>query len=325
MRALVVGHGPTWVLVERDVPAPGAGEVLVRVRAAASNNGDLPMIDGADPTSGGSGDEAVAGFEYAGEIAALGDGVSDWGIGDAVMGSMPSAYADYVVVDARFLMPRPASITPVEAATLPVGLLTEHGALVVAEFASGRSVLVTGASSGVGLVGVQVARALGASKVIGTTRRESMRAVLTDLGVDDVVVTDGDDLAEQVRALTGGTGVDVVLDHLGTPSFAQAVDATADEGHLVPVGRAAGSSATIDLDRVGQRRLTIRGVSFGFVRTQEMADVVAGLLPEVIPAVERGDIRPIVDSTYDVADHEKVVERLRSGENIGKVVLTFDA
>lgn len=322
MRALVVGHGSTWALVERDVPRPGAGEVLVRVHAAASNNGDLPMIDGADPTSGGSGDKAVAGFEYAGEVVAVGDGVSGWSVCDAVMGSMPSAYADFVVVDARFVMPRPASITPVEAATLPVGLLTEHGALVVAAFTSGRSVLVTGASSGVGLVGVQIAKALGASTVIGTTRRESMRSVLTDHGVDEVIVTDGDDLADRVLALTDD-GVDIVLEHLGAPAFAQAVMATAPEGHLVPVGRAAGREATIDLDRVGQRRLTIRGVSFGFVRTQEMADVVAGLLPEVIPAVERGEIRAVVDSTYDVADHEKVVDRLRSGENVGKVVMTF--
>lgn len=322
MRALVVGHGPTWDLVERDVPRPGAGEVLVRVHAAASNNGDLPMLDGADPASGGSGDEVVAGFEYAGEIAAVGDDVSEWTVGDAVMGSMPAAYADYVLVDARFPMPRPASITPVEAATLPVGLLTEHGALVAADFVKGRSVLVTGASSGVGLVGEQVAKAVGASTVIGTTRRESMRQVLTEHGVDEVLVTDGDDLAERVLALTDD-GVDVVLEHLGSPAFTQSVEATAQEGHLVPVGRAAGSRASIDLDRIGQRRLTIRGVSFGFTRTQEMADVVAGLLPEVIPAVERGEIRAVVDSTYDVADHEKVAARLRSGENVGKVVMTF--
>ena len=322
MRALVVGHGSNWGLVEREVPRPGEGQALVRVHAAGSNNGDIAMLDGADPSSGGSGDEAVAGFEYAGEIAAVGDGVTDWSIGDAVMGSMPRAYADYVVVDARFLMPRPASITAVEAATLPVGLLTEHGALVAAEFASGGSVLVTGASSGVGLVGVQVAKALGASKVIGTTRRESMRAVLSDHGADEVIVTGGDDLAEQVLAFTDD-GADVVLDHLGAPTFAQAVTATAPGGHLVPVGRAAGSEASIDLDRVGQRRLSIRGVSFGFTRTQEMADVVAGLMPEVIPAVERGDIRAVVDSTYDVTDHEKVAERLRSGENTGKVVMTF--
>lgn len=322
MRALVVGHGSTWKLVERDVPRPGAGEVLVRVHAAASNNGDIPMIDGADPAAGGSGEEAVAGFEYAGEIAATGDGVSNWSIGDAVMGSMPSAYADYVLVDARFPMPRPATITPVEAATLPVGLLTEHGALVAANFVKGRSVLVTGASSGVGLVGVQVAKAVGASTVIGTTRRESMRQVLTDLGVNEVIVTDGDDLAERVLALTDD-GVDVVLEHLGSPAFAQSVEATAQEGHLVPVSRAAGSESNINLDRVGQRRLTIRGVSFGFTRLQEMTDVVAGLLPEVIPAVERGEIRAVVDSTYDVTEHEKVVERLRSGENVGKVVMTF--
>lgn len=324
MRALEVGHGPDWTMVQKEIPQPGPGEVLIRVRAAGSNNGDLPMLEGADPSGGGSGQTQTAGFEHAGEVVALGEGVHSWQVGDPVMGSVPGAMAEYVVSDARFVMPRPAALPPEQACVLPVGLLTEHGALAVAGSTTGETVLVTGASSGVGLVGVQVAKALGASRVIGTTRREELRPVLEQLGVDDVLVTSGEGLAEQVLGLTEDRGVDVVLDHLGAPVFAECLAATAEDGHVVPVGRAAGAQATISLDQIGYHHLTVHGVSFGFGRAQEMAEVVAALRPEVLPALARGEIRPVVDAVFAVQDHQKALQRLRSGKAVGKVAITFD-
>ncbi|GAA1357838.1 zinc-binding dehydrogenase [Arthrobacter rhombi] len=320
MRALVSGRGPEWVLAEVPVPRPGPGEVLIRNRAAATNNADLPMLAEADPTNDGHGQEFIAGFEYAGEIAALGVDTGTWQVGDPVMGSVPHAFAEYVVADHRFVLPRPEGLEPDTACALPTGLLTEHGALTAAGFAAGQSVLITGASTSIGFIGVQLAKALGASTVIGTTRSADKRDLLTSAGVDTVIITGEHDLAEATLAATGGRGADVVLDHLAGQAFAECLPATAEDGHIVNIGRLAGPASTIDLDALSYRHLTAHGVSFGFTRDTEMAGIIAGLLPAVVPAVARGEIRPMIDRTVDVAESREAAERLRSGQAVGKVV-----
>ncbi|WP_040159602.1 quinone oxidoreductase family protein [Nigerium massiliense] len=324
MRALIAGRGPDWVLAQVPIPEPGPGQVLIRNRAAAVNNADLPMLDEADPTAGGHGEESVTGFEYAGEIAAVGDDTGHWRVGDPVMGSIPASFAEYVVADHRFVMPRPASLAPEIAAALPTGLLTEHGALTVAGFEAGQSVLITGASTGIGLIGVQIAKTLGASRVIGTTRSPGKRELLASAGADEVIVTSEQDLAGAVLAATGGEGVDVVLDHVAGQVFAETLPATAHDGHVVNIGRLAGPASTIDIDALSYRHLSIHGVSFGFTRDWETAGIIAGLLPEVIPAVERGQIRPVIDSTLPLSRPDEIAARLRSGQAAGKVVVAID-
>lgn len=323
MRALIAGRGPEWVLDEVDVPSPGPGEVLVRNHAAATNNADLPMLAEADPSHGGHGREFTAGFEYAGEIVAVGENAGHWAVGDAVMGSVPASFADYVVADHRFVLPRPEGLSPEIACALPTGLLTEHGALSVAGFRPGQSVLVTGGTSGIGMIGVQMAKALGASSVIATTRRSAGRDRLLRLGADTVVVTGEEDLTDAVLDATNGRGVDVVLDHVAGQTFAECLPATAEDGKVVNIGRLAGAASTIDLDALSYRHLTVHGVSFGFTRDTEMAGVIAGLLPDVLPAVARGEIRPVIDRTLDITDPAHVADRLRSGEADGKIVLTI--
>lgn len=323
MRALIAGRGPEWVLDEVDVQTPGPGEVLVRNHAAATNNADLPMLAEADPTTGGHGREFIAGFEYAGEIVAVGEHAGRWAVGDAVMGSVPASFAEYVVVDHRFVLPRPEGLSSESACALPTGLLTEHGALTVAGFTAGQDVLITGATSGIGVIGVQMAKALGASSVIATTRRSAGRGRLLGLGADTVVVTGEEDLTDAVLDATNGRGVDVVLDHVAGQTFAECLPATAEDGHVVNIGRLAGAASTIDLDALSYRHLTVHGVSFGFTRDTEMAGVIAGLLPDVLPAVARGEIRPVIDRTLDITDPAHVADRLRSGEAVGKIVLTI--
>lgn len=323
MRALIAGRGPEWVLDEVDVPSPGPGEVLVRNHAAATNNADLPMLAEADPSHGGHGREFTAGFEYAGEIVAVGENAGRWAVGDAVMGSVPASFADYVVADHRFVLPRPEGLSPEIACALPTGLLTEHGALSVAGFRPGQSVLVTGGTSGIGMIGVQMAKALGASCVIATTRRSAGRDRLLRLGADTVVVTGEEDLTDAVLDATNGRGVDVVLDHVAGQTFAECLPATAEDGQVVNIGRLAGAASTIDLDALSYRHLTVHGVSFGFTRDTEMAGVIAWLLPDVLPAVARGEIRSVIDRTLDITDPAHVADRLRSGEADGKIVLTI--
>ena len=323
MRALVGGIGPEWVIEEVLVPQPGPGEVLIRNRAAATNNADISMLAEADPTHGGHGKAFIAGFEYAGEVAALGEGVDTWQVGDAVMGSIPSAFAEYVIADHRFVLPRPEGLDPQIACALPTGLLTEHGALTTAGFTAGQSVLITGASTAIGLIGAQMVKALGASHVIGTTRSSAKRALLTDAGVDTVIVTGEQDLTAATLAATDGKGVDVVLDHIAGQTFADCLPATKEDGHVVNIGRLDGAESTINLDHLSYRHLTVHGVSFGFTRDWEMAGIIAGLLPEVIPAVARGEIRPVIDHTVELTQVQRVADRLRSGEAVGKIVLTL--
>lgn len=323
MRALIGGRGPAWVLDDVPMPRPGRGEVLIRNRASATNNADLPMLEEADPTQGGTGKEFIAGFEYAGEIAALGEDAGEWRLGDPVMGTFPSAFAEYLVVDHRFVLPRPQGLSPEAACALPTALLTEFGALTVAGFTPGQSVLSTGASTGIGMIGIQIAKVLGASPVIATTRSADKRDLLTELGADTVIVTGEDDLAPAVLAATDGQGVDVVLDHVAGDTFAQCLPATAVDGHVVNIGRLAGPASTIDIDALSYRHLTVTGVSFGFSRDWETLPILEALGAEVLPAVGRADIRPVIDTTVDVAHVQQAADRLRSGDAVGKAVLTF--
>ncbi|KAA5830672.1 zinc-binding dehydrogenase [Saccharopolyspora hirsuta] len=321
MTALFGGTGPEWEAREVPVPEVGRGQVLVRVRAAALNNADASVLAAADPTAGGTGEEYCAGYEFAGEIAAIGADVSGVSVGERVMGTQPRSFAQYVRADHRHVLRIPDTIGPEEAASLPTGLLTEHGALQLGAFRAGQSVLITGATSAIGLLGVQIAKVLGASTVVGTTRTASKEALLVSAGADVVVVGPGDSLTEEVLEATGGQGVDVVLDHVGGRLFAACLPATRVEGHLVNIGRLDRAESTINLDHLSSRHLHLRGVSFGFGRPAELGAVLAGLVPEVIPAVADGRIRPVVDEVFPLDRAAAAVERLRTGQALGKIVL----
>lgn len=323
MKALIAGRGPLWAVEQIPIPQPGPGEVLIRNRAAATNNADLPMLEEADPTRGGTGALFTAGYEYAGEIAGLGDGAGHWQVGDPVMGTFPAAFAEYLVVDHRFVLRRPEHLAPEVACALPTALLTEFGALRIAGFRAGRSVLITGASTGIGLIGVQIAKVLGASRIIASTRTAEKRELLAGVGADVVIVTGEEDLTEAALAATDGRGADVVLDHVAGDAFAQCLPAAAVDGHVVNIGRLAGPASTIDLDALSYRHLTVHGVSFGFSRDWETVPILEGLHADVLPAVARGEIRPVIDRTIDATDIPQLVNTLRSGTAVGKTVLTF--
>ena len=168
-----------------------------------------------------------------------------------------------------------------------------------------------------------MATALGASQVIGTTRSPDKRALLIELGADTVIVTSEQDLTAATLAATEGIGAEVVLDHVAGDTFAQCLPATAEDGHIVNIGRLAGPISRIDIDALSYRHLHVEGVSFGFTRTEEMAAIISGLLPEVIPAVARGEIRPVIDETRPWTEHDRALARLNSGEAVGKIVLTL--
>lgn len=322
MTALFGGAGPDWTPRQVPVPQPGPGQVVVRAHAVALNNADASMLADADPTSGGTGKEYQAGFEFAGEVSAVGDGVQTPAVGSRVMGTTPGSFAQYVLADHRHVLPVPDELGYEEACALPTGLLTEHGALTVAGFQAGQSVLITGATSSIGLIGVQISRALNASRIIATTRSSAKRELLEKTGADTVVTTGEQDLLQAVLEATGGEGVDVALDHIGGQTFAACLPATRTDGAVVNIGRLDQPASTIDLDALAYRHLRVQGVSFGFTRPAELGSVIATVSRQLLPAVTDGRVRPLIDTTLSFDTAAQAAERLRSHQAQGKIVLT---
>jgi NADPH2:quinone reductase len=322
MSALVGGVGPEWEVRELAVPTPGPGQILIRVRAAGLNRADLYMLEGSYSPNAKTSNVYTAGLEMAGEVAAVGPNVTSIAVGDRVCGAGLGAFAEYVLLDHRHAIAIPDSLTWTDAAALPVGLATEHDALVTqAGFTAGNSVLVVGATSAIGLIAVQLAKAFGAKCVVATTTSDAKTNALVGVGADVVVNTTTESLSGAVLEATGGAGVDVVLDHVGGDLFAQALGATRIGGTIVNIGRLGGTQATIDLNQLSFRRLRLLGTTFSVRTPEELAGVCAALVPEVLPAVADGRIRPVVDRIFAFDEAHKAADYLRSNQAIGKVVL----
>lgn len=325
MQALVGGAGPDWELRAIDVPSPRPGQLLVRVAAAGLNRADLYMLQGSYSPTASALRTFTGGLELAGEVVAVGEGVTDHVVGARVMGTTVGAFATFALMDHRLAIPVPSSLSWTDAAALPVALTTEHDALVTqAGFVAGQSVLVVGATSGIGMVAVQMAKALGASIVIGTTTSESKMVAVRGAGADLVLNTSTRNPAQAVLEATDGAGVDVVLDHVGGELFGQLPALTRVQGTIVNIGRLAGPATTLDLDTVAFRRIRIQGTTFSVRTTEERAAVAAALLPGVLPAVAGGRIRPVVDAVIPFDRAQEAAERLRANQVVGKLVLEID-
>jgi NADPH:quinone reductase-like Zn-dependent oxidoreductase len=322
MQALFGGLGPEWEARESAVPQPAPGQVRVRVRAAALNRADLFMLEGSYNPNTKTSNIYPAGFEFAGVIDALGEGVDGLSVGERVMGVTLGAFAQYAAVDARHVIPVPARMSWTDAASLPIGLATEYDALAQAGFAQGARVLVVGGATSVGLVGVQVAQALGAAQVIATTTSAAKTATLRAFGADVVIDTGTEKLAEAVLAATENAGADIVLDHVGGTLFAAALPATAIGGTVVSIGRLAATEAAIDLDALAFRRLRLLGTTFSIRTPDELAEVCGAVTDAVVPAVRDGRVRAVVDRVFAFEDAKSAAEYMRSNQAVGKIVLS---
>lgn len=311
MTACVTGAGMAPRLAELKIPSPGPDQLLVRTRAVALNNADLAP----------GGGEHIAGYEFSGEVAALGPGVDPGFLGQRVAGTTPGAFAQYVLVHCRHVIRIPGNLTFEDASTLPTALLTEYGALALAGFGPGDSVLITAASSGIGLIGVQLARVLGAAPVIATTRSARKLDLLKGVGADTIVNTDDGDLVTAVLAATDGQGVTTVVDHVAGSMIAATVPAGRVGGQIISVGRLSSHEATIDLYALAARHVSLRSVSYGFTPPATIGDLLEAVTARILPAVADGRIRAVVDTVFDVADVAAALDRLRSGDAEGKIVL----
>ena len=219
------------------VPVPGSREVLVKVSAAALNRADLGMLKGAaHGSAGGAG--TPLGLEYSGEVTEVGSEVTKWQVGDRVMAAGGNAFAEYAVGHSDRIYPVPSNLTLQEATTFPVALQTEHDAIKThGQLTQGQTILIQGASSGVGLLAMQIARFLGAGLVIGTSTNDDRRNKLKNYGAHLAINTKDSDWVQQVVDATEGKGVDILIDHVAGSTANDNMKATRIGGRIVNVGR----------------------------------------------------------------------------------------
>jgi putative PIG3 family NAD(P)H quinone oxidoreductase len=328
MKAVVFkGKGGPEVIAleERPDPAPSRGEVLVRVRAAALNRADLLQRRGLYPPPPGTRPD-VPGMELAGEVAALGEGVTAWKPGDRVMAITPGeAQAELCVVHERMLMAVPEGLTLEDAGALPEAGITAHDALfTLGGLRPGAAVLVHAIGSGVATLALQLARAAGAT-VIGTSRTPAKLERAAGLGLAHGLRVDGDPprFAEAVRGLTGGQGVPLVLEFVGGPYLAEDLAALAPCGRVILIGTMGGPRAELDLGLVLRARATVVGTVLRPRPLEEKIAATRAFAREVLPLIAAGAVKPVVDAVLPAEAAREAHQRLERNDSFGKLVLRF--
>ncbi|MCK8784083.1 zinc-binding dehydrogenase [Roseomonas sp. NAR14] len=322
MKAAVVTESGVRV-AEVPTPRPKPEEVLVRVRAASLNRADLAVAAGqSHGRVGGVG--TVVGMEFAGEVAEVGTAVRGIRPGDRVMASGAGGYAEYAVADMGRVLPIPdRNMSEVEAATLPVALQTMHDAVVTnGRLAPGEAVLVQGASSGVGLMAMQIAKLKGARLVIGSSTSAARRAKLGEYGADLAIDTKAADWPERVLEATGGKGVELVVDQISGSVANGNLQAAAILGRIVNVGRLGGARGEFDFDLHALRRISYVGVTFRTRSVEEVREIVRRMRADLWEAVEAGTLRLPLDRTFPLDEVAEALARMRANEHFGKIVLT---
>jgi len=323
MKAAVLGENGVEVReVAKPVPAPN--EVLVRVRASSLNRADLAIAAGHQHGRiGGLG--ARLGLECAGEVEAVGSEVEGFRPGDRVMGSAAGGYAEYAVTDWGRLHRIPGNnMTYAQAACLPVALQTMHNAVVTAGRLKRReTLLITGASAGVGLMGMQIGKAMGAAVVMGTSGDAGRRARLKEFGCDLALDAREPDWPAQVKEATGGKGVDLIVDLVSGSTANQNLEAAALCGRIVNVGRLGGMSGEFNFDLHALKRIDYIGVTFRTRTLAEVREIVRALRVDLWSLVEAGKLTLPIDHTFALDDIAEALALMQANKHFGKIVVTM--
>lgn len=319
MRKIIHGAETPLSVAVFQRPEPGPGEILIRVAAAGINRPDLMQRAGFYPPPPGA--PETLGLEVAGEIEAIGAGVSRWKLGDQVCALLAGGgYADYALADAGAALPVPNGLTMVEAAALPETVFTvwangfEAGALK-----PGETLLVHGGASGIGTTAIQMAKAHGA-QVFATAGDAAKCALCEKLGATRAINYRSEDFEDIVR---DAGGADVVLDMVGGPYLQKNLNLLKEGGRCVMIAFLQGAQAEVNLMRLMLKRLTLTGSTLRSRPKQEKARLAREIERVVWPWIEAGKVKPIIDSTFPLSEAEAAHARLQSGGHAGKIVLTM--
>ena len=325
MRAIEIerpGGPEVLTLVERPVPRPKSGEILVRVRAAGVNRPDVLQRMGRYPVPPEASD--LPGLEIAGTVVACGEGATRWQPGERVCAlANGGGYAEYCAVPEVQALPVPRGLGEVEAASLPETYFTVWTNVYErARLAPGESLLVQGGTSGIGVAAIQIAAALG-NPVYATAGSDEKCAACVRLGAARAFNYRTEDFAAGVREATGGRGVDVILDMVGGDYVPRELKCLADDGRLVFIAFLRGAKAELDIAEVMRRRLTLSGSTLRPRPTAVKGAIAAALRERVWPLIEQGRIRPVVYRTFPLAQAAEAHRLMESSEHIGKIVLAL--
>jgi NADPH2:quinone reductase len=299
-------------------PQPGRSQLLVRVRAAALNRADLGTLGG---------ERRVLGMECAGEVVATGAEVPGFRAGDRVMCSGAGAFAEYAVVDWGRAMHLPVdSMTYEQAAALPLALQTMHDAIVTnGRIRKGDTVLIQGASSGVGLMGLRIARLMGAGTVIGTSTNRERRDLLAGFGADFALDSNDPGWPQLAVDASGGGGVDLIVDQLSGPVANQNLAAAALRARIVNVGRMAGKQGEFDFDLHALKRISYIGVTFRTRSVEEVRDITARAVADLGAFVRGGELALPIDRIFGFGQLGDAFSRMRANQHFGKIIVSIDS
>ena len=325
MRAATIvensGRRQLEVMDDLPQPVPGEGELLVRVGAGGLNRADLVMPlrhrHGTDAPG-----PAIAGNEFAGTVEARGPGADRFSVGDRVMGFGASTFAELTTVNHRHAFPVPDGMDWETATAYPVAVETMHDAIVTnGRLAAGESVLFLGAGSGVGILGIQIAKAKGASVVLGASRSRDRLSRLAAFGMDDGIDVTDPGWPDRVNSLTGGKGVDLIVDMVSGPTVNAGMKAAAIRGRIVNVGRLGGKTGEFDFDLHALKRLDYIGVTFRTRSDDEIADIVDRAWADLGPQIESRAISLPVHAAFPLDAVADAYAEMRRDSHLGKIVI----
>lgn len=305
-------------LREMPIPDPGPGQVLLRVRAASLNRGDLLGAIAFHRSPQGR----PAGVDAAGEIHAVGEGVSNFTRGDRIMVRGRGCFAEYVLADPALASPIPLQFSWEQAAAIPISYVTAWEALVqFGRLKTGEWLLIAGASSGVGVASIQLGKLLGA-KVIGVSRSAAKLDKLRALGLDFAICARGEDFSARALEATGSKGVDLAVNLVGGTVFTACQNSLGKFGRLAVVGYVDGTLKTeLDLEATHGKRLEIFGISNAPLTPAMRAEATRGFNRDVLPAIADGRIVPVIDRVFPFDQLPMAKAYVESGAQIGKVVI----
>ncbi|MCO5064670.1 MAG: NAD(P)H-quinone oxidoreductase [Rhizobiaceae bacterium] len=319
--AITAPGGPMVLRPEkRELPEPGPRDVLIKVKAAGVNRPDVSQRKGVYPPPPDASD--LPGLEVSGTVAAVGDEVARWRVGDAVCALTPGGgYAEYVICDAGSALPVPAGFTFTEAAALPENYFTVwHNVFERGALKPGETLLVHGGTSGIGTTAIQIATALG-SRVIATAGSAEKCETCMGLGAVRAVNYREEDFVKAVEEATKGRGANVILDMVGGDYVSRNYHAAAVEGRIVQIAVQAGAKANVDIARLMSKRLVHTGSTLRPRSVEFKAAIAAALETQVWPLLAARCIAPVLDMIYPLKEAWRAHERMEEGEHIGKIML----